>query len=433
MVGTVSDSTRIQLCGRLSGVVDGRDITNRINSRAARELFAYLVLNRLQPVDRAELLALVAVASDVEAEQALRKVRSATEPYLEGKTDLQLRLPVGSMVDVESAGEAVHRGETAIARQDWPVAWHAGRVALHIVRRTFLSGSDSPWIQTQRARLRDIEVRAHECIAMTGLGMGGTELSAADRSGRALMVLDPIRESGYRFPMEVAAQQGNEAEAVRLYNQLRQRLSQDLGIGPGAVTRKLYERIAASSGATAEVPVVATESTERGAGVLDRTFMFTDICSSTPLLIAVGDQAWQNLIGWHDRTLRHCFELFGGEEVDHAGDGFFIAFVSAQPAIRCAIAVQRALDEHRREHGFAPEVRIGLHSTQARRREGKYLGRGVHEAARIGALAEGGEIVASVVTTADTGVATTMNREVTLKGVDNPVMVTKVEWQLESD
>ena len=433
MVKPVSDGTRIQLCGRLAAEVDGRDITSRINSRAARELFAYLVLNRLQPVDRDELLALVAVSSKVEAEQALRKVRSATEPYLEGRTDLQLRLPVGSTVDLESAGEAVHRAETAIARQDWPVAWHGGRVALHIVRRKFLPGSESPWVLAQRTRLRDIEVRAHECIAMTGLGMGGTELSAADRSGRALMVLDPIRESGYRFPMEVAAQQGNQAEAVHLYNQLRQRLSQELGIGPGDVTRKLYERITASSGVNAGVPASEAAPSERDIGALDKTFMFTDICASTPLLIAVGDQAWQNLIGWHDRTLRHCFEVFGGEEVDHAGDGFFVAFGGAQAAIRCAIAVQRALDNHRREHGFAPEVRIGLHRTQARCHNGKYFGRGVHEAARIGALAEAGEIVASVVSVVDTGMATTMDREVKLKGVDNPVMVTTIDWRLEPD
>lgn len=163
----------------------------------------------------------------------------------------------------------------------------------------------------------------------------------------------------------------------------------------------------------------------------ERTFVFTDIVKSTALVEAIGDEAWADLVRWHDQTLRELIRRSGGEEVDHAGDGFFIAFGDAASALECAVAIQRALAEHRRDHGFAPQVRIGVHSASAIREDGKYKGRGVHEAARIGALAEGGEIVVSdQAMAATTGrVRATDARTVALKGISEPVTVHKLLWR----
>jgi class 3 adenylate cyclase len=162
-----------------------------------------------------------------------------------------------------------------------------------------------------------------------------------------------------------------------------------------------------------------------------RTFMFTDIVRSTNLVEAIGDDAWEDLVGWHDRTLRALFSEHGGQEVDHAGDGFFVAFEDPGSALVCAVAVQRSLAEHRRTHGFAPQVRIGVHATEATRREGDYGGRGVHQAARIGALAEGGEVLASEQSVADTddSFSTSEPRQVRLKGIVEPVQVVSVDWR----
>ena len=164
--------------------------------------------------------------------------------------------------------------------------------------------------------------------------------------------------------------------------------------------------------------------------VAHRTFMFTDIVGSTNLLEAMGDDAWESLRGWHDRTLRHRFEVHGGEEVSHTGDGFFVAFTEATSALACAIQIQQALAEHRRDHGFAPGVRIGLHASEATAVPDGYLGRGVHVAARIGALAEGGEILASAETIAgQEDLATSGPREVALRGVTEPVEVRSIDWR----
>ena len=158
--------------------------------------------------------------------------------------------------------------------------------------------------------------------------------------------------------------------------------------------------------------------------------MFTDIVRSTNLVEAIGDEAWSDLVRWHDKTLRSLFAAHGGDEVDHAGDGFFVAFPDPARALEAAIAIQRRLADHRREHGFAPQVRIGLHATEAARQGAGYRGRGVHEAARISALADGGEIVASRETVDDVHrFAVSSPREVTLKGIDAPVEVVSVDWR----
>ena len=161
-----------------------------------------------------------------------------------------------------------------------------------------------------------------------------------------------------------------------------------------------------------------------------RTFVFTDIVGSTPLIEALGDDAWQELIRWHDQTLRTIFNRYGGTEVRQTGDGFFVAFEDASAAIEAAVAVQRTLAEHRRGHGFAPQVRIGLHEAEASTRAIDFAGRGVHEAARIGSLAGGGQILASVntVQTAATRFPSSTPRSVTLKGVSQPVEVVTIEW-----
>jgi class 3 adenylate cyclase len=70
-----------------------------------------------------------------------------------------------------------------------------------------------------------------------------------------------------------------------------------------------------------------------------RVFMFTDIVDSTRLAETLGDQAWDGLIRWHDRTLRAAVAEQGGEEVKATGDGFFLAFTDPDPAIEAAVTI----------------------------------------------------------------------------------------------
>jgi class 3 adenylate cyclase len=184
-------------------------------------------------------------------------------------------------------------------------------------------------------------------------------------------------------------------------------------------------RVDALLGEEAGSPAAATQR-------LTRTFMFTDIVTSTDLVGLIGDDAWGQLLQWHDRELRSAFANHRGEEVNHTGDGFFVAFERAIDALECAVDIQRRLARHRHEHGFAPTVRIGLHAAEASRQGGDYRGRGVHVAARIGAAAGSEEILVS--SAALDGVSASRfglsdPRRLTLKGVDEPLEVRSVTWR----
>jgi class 3 adenylate cyclase len=146
--------------------------------------------------------------------------------------------------------------------------------------------------------------------------------------------------------------------------------------------------------------------------------MFTDIVTSTDLIGLVGDDAWAELLAWHNRELRSSFASHRGVEAKSTGDGFFVAFEKAADAIECAVDIQRRLARHRREHGFAPDVRIGLHMADA--------------TARIESAASGQEILVSTDALEAAGRSrfkVSEPRALTLKGVREPVEVRAVDWR----
>ena len=161
---------------------------------------------------------------------------------------------------------------------------------------------------------------------------------------------------------------------------------------------------------------------------VEKTFMFTDIEGSTALVEALGDEAWQGVLRWHDETLRGLFAEHKGEEVVATGDGFFVGFESPDDALACSVAIQRRLAEQRTTQGFAPKVRIGVHASGATQVGKNFSGKGVHEAARIAALADGNEILASRSTATDSRYQLSEPRTVTLRGTAEPIEIVTVKW-----
>jgi len=230
----------------------------------------------------------------------------------------------------------------------------------------------------------------------------------------------PYETAKARMLLAAAYQAEGDTEAAALEMQAARSIFERLGAVPDA--RRAADLLERSSTAVGSLLAASARAT--------RTFMFTDIVKSTNLVEAIGDEAWEDLLRWHDQTLRSLFAGNGGEEVDHAGDGFFVAFGTPLSAIECAVAIQRALAGHRRAHGFSPQVRIGLHTTAATRRGPHYRGKGVHQSARIAALAEAGEILASQETVAADRARFTISkpRTVTLRGIPDPVQVVTIDW-----
>ena len=127
------------------------------------------------------------------------------------------------------------------------------------------------------------------------------------------------------------------------------------------------------------------------------TFLFTDIEGSTRLLKQLRER-FADVLEHHQRILRAAFAEAGGHEVDTQGDAFFVVFRGAKDALAAAVAAQRALAAHRWPDGLAVRVRMGIHSGEPRVGADRYVGLGVHRAARICSAGHGGQVLLSSVT-----------------------------------
>jgi DNA-binding SARP family transcriptional activator/class 3 adenylate cyclase len=124
------------------------------------------------------------------------------------------------------------------------------------------------------------------------------------------------------------------------------------------------------------------------------TLLFTDIEGSTRLARTLGDR-FEEALEAHNRILRDAFAAHGGTKVDSAGDGFFVVFVRARDAVAAAVEAQRALAAHPWPDDASVKVRIGIHTGEVTVSSGSYRGIAIHRAARISAVAHGGQIVIS--------------------------------------
>jgi len=149
------------------------------------------------------------------------------------------------------------------------------------------------------------------------------------------------------------------------------------------------EELVASFGGQISLPSGSADDTV--------TIMFSDIESSTELALGMGDHRWYEILTWHNQLVEQRVAAHAGFIVKNQGDGFMITFNSARRAIICASEIQQAL--HRQalaDPTNAVRVRIGMHTGEAIRQDsGDLFGRHVIIAARVGAMANGGEILVS--------------------------------------
>ncbi|MGZ4388649.1 MAG: ABC transporter substrate-binding protein, partial [Gaiellaceae bacterium] len=124
------------------------------------------------------------------------------------------------------------------------------------------------------------------------------------------------------------------------------------------------------------------------------TFLFTDIEGSTRLLKTLRD-GYGEVLAEQERILRAAIDEAGGQVVDTQGDAVFAAFPRARAAMSAALAAQHALSEFPWPEDGVVRVRMGIHSGEPAIGRERYVGLGVHRAARICAAAHGGQVLLS--------------------------------------
>jgi class 3 adenylate cyclase len=170
----------------------------------------------------------------------------------------------------------------------------------------------------------------------------------------------------------------------------------------GSQTIGFGDRIVVASAAAYDMRMGRMQRVALPVGVV--TLLFSDIEGSTRLLRELGE-AFEEVLGEHDRLLRTVWSEHGGVEVRNEGDAFFVAFGDPARAVEAATAAQRALGEQPWPEGSELRVRMGVHTGSPRVRDDDYWGVDVHYAARLGAAANGGQVLLSESTAALVDVA----------------------------
>jgi adenylate cyclase len=144
---------------------------------------------------------------------------------------------------------------------------------------------------------------------------------------------------------------------------------------------------------------LSDEERRRPASALDAataTFLFADIAGYTALTEAHGDEQAADLVAEFFKAVSEELPTRGGRHVKTIGDALMLRIPDPAQAVQLGLHITHEL---LRGHG-APAVRVGLHHGAAIERDGDYFGATVNLAARVAAVAIGGEVLLTAQTAA---------------------------------
>ena len=125
------------------------------------------------------------------------------------------------------------------------------------------------------------------------------------------------------------------------------------------------------------------------------TFLFTDIEGSTALLGRLGEDDYSQVLARHHALIRSSLAAHDGREMDTQGDAFFAVFSSPRGCVAAVLQMQQAIQDHAWPGGEQVRVRMGIHCGEAARTAAGVVGLEVHRAARVAAVAYGGQVLVS--------------------------------------
>jgi DNA-binding SARP family transcriptional activator/tetratricopeptide (TPR) repeat protein len=241
--------SRSRLCGELGLEIDGRDVASGLPGGQTTTLLCHLIANDGRAADRDELIELLWPERPPRDPQAalrpiLSRLRRAVAPAaIEGRSRIRLLLPAPVWSDVDEATRSVESARAAARGGAWGSVLEQAETAVDLLRPGFLPGVDGDRFEARRRELEELLLEALELRARAALSLATPELGVAERAGRELIARSPYRETGYRVVMEALAAGGNSAEALRVYDDLRVLLRDELGTAPAGELQALHQRL----------------------------------------------------------------------------------------------------------------------------------------------------------------------------------------------
>ena len=252
-LGETLETPRIYLTGSVAIEYGERLVRERdFPGRQGRIAFVYLALHRHQTVHRDELLTAIWPddTGDAGLDPIMSKLRGSFKAAGFGANDagitvnsgtIALQLPSATWIDVEAAANALDEAEGALRRNDVKAAWGLANTAVVITRRPLLANVEAPWIESQRAALRAMHLRALQCLVT--VSAHNHEPLLAIQHASEMVQLEPFRETAYQLLMRMHAAAGDRAEALRVFAKCREVLREELGVSPSPQTEAVYLEI----------------------------------------------------------------------------------------------------------------------------------------------------------------------------------------------
>jgi DNA-binding SARP family transcriptional activator/TolB-like protein len=231
----------VSLVGRLAIRFNGELVELRTQKAAA--VLGYLALIEAKQDSRERLVGLLWSRSDEEKargslRQVIRELRSTFEAagyhgFSAGRLSIQLD-PALVEVDVESIIKAAETGSVR------PLLLNTPNLEEHILEGLDdLDPSFRVWVLAKRQTIHDRLMRS------LGPALVAPDVSASARKdiAAAIVNLDPTHEEASCHLMQVHAEQGDVAGALRIYKALWDLLDEDYGMEPSPATKDLVAKI----------------------------------------------------------------------------------------------------------------------------------------------------------------------------------------------
>jgi DNA-binding SARP family transcriptional activator len=254
----------IRLLGGFQLGRDGR-VLDQLPLRAARSLFAFLVLNR----ERAHTRDLLAGTfwPDFDESRARRRLSQALwqtqtalgkddgERFLIGTPDtIRFNAEADFWLDVDEFNSTLDD----LTDGDRSMETEALTRAVALYRGDLLAGFYDDWLFPDQDRLRTRFLGALERLADLAMARGDYETALT--LSRRLAQENEFDEEAHRRVMRVAVLLGRHNEALRQFEECRRILSEELGTTPSAETLELYEATVADRDAGSRTTPAHEES-----------------------------------------------------------------------------------------------------------------------------------------------------------------------------
>ena len=238
----------VRLFGELEALDGGMPVP--VRGAKQRALLALLALQRGQPVSADRLIDLLwadgQAANPANALQAqIGQLRRTLGPAAILTTEAGYALTAGpDEVDVVRFEQLVAKGQRLAADGEMEPASAALGEALGLRRGEPLAEfTHAGFFDAERAHLDELTLVAIESRAGADLGLGRHGELAGELE--ALCREQPLRERLWELLILALYRSGRQAEALRAYAEIRDRLVDELGIDPGPALRELQARILA--------------------------------------------------------------------------------------------------------------------------------------------------------------------------------------------